>query len=145
MDSKLQLSDYEKMWLPTLSHITSNDDLVKFIIDLDNIYMGLQSYTGLQALPGYSLTLALNKLSSSHEKFKETQFMQGLYEHQFFKIGVKLACDQSIKWNPLDETLKTFMAKHESFEVIYFENEVFEDIILLFRERFSKYSLAYQH
>ena len=87
----------------------------------------------------------LKKYEGEYIAYKETQFMQGLYEHQFFKIGVKLACDQSIKWNPLDETLKTFMAKHESFEVIYFENEVFEDIILLFRERFSKYSLAYQH
>lgn len=140
VDNKLQLTDYEKMWLPQLSRITSNDALVKFIIDLDDIYMGLQSFTGVKELPGYVLTSSLIKLGSSHKKFIERHFMLGLYDLLFFRIGVKLACDSRVIWNPLDETLKTFIARHENSEVIYFENEIFEDIIFLFQKRFSKFA-----
>ncbi|RBW47299.1 hypothetical protein DS885_03895 [Psychromonas sp. B3M02] len=140
MNEKIKLTNYEKKWIPKLASMTSNTAIIHLIIELDDTYMGINSYVGDFELPGYVLTAALERNKFAHEKFKKKAFLLSLYEMDFFKVGVRLVGDKDIKWNPIDETLKTFITRHGDDEVIYFENKLFEELIFSFKERFSKLS-----
>lgn len=138
----INVSEYESTWLPALISLSLCDDVVDFVLQLDQTYQGIDNYLYQEDLPGYLITNFLKKNKESHYRLLIRSLSTELNSMPFFKIGIGILLNDKTHsiWNPINETLKHFVATHPNGEVIYFENERYRETISAFLKKFSLFS-----
>ncbi|MET1256930.1 hypothetical protein [Aliikangiella maris] len=140
MKKHLNLTEEELTWLTLLSETTTNKKLINFIVNLDDIYKGADSYLSTFELPGFCLTEALIDSKRSHPKFQSRAFLSALKDMPFFKVGLRLVGVNGERWNPTTESIKAFSIRHATKEVIYYENQSSDETISYFKNKLSQLS-----
>ncbi len=142
MNKHLSLFDNQLNWLSSLTKLVKDEPLIKFIVNLDQTYQGIESYLDLSEMPGSLITNVLVNTHDAHSKFQRKCVSNTFSEMPFFRVGVlaKLTDKSEYIWNPTEESLKQFGLRHTDKEVIYFEDEKFKETIQFFQEQLSKLS-----
>jgi len=142
LNKHLSLFDNKLNWLLTLTNLVKDESLVRFIVNLDQTYQGIESYLDLSEMPGSLITNVLVSTHDAHAKFQRKCVINAFNEMPFFKISVLAKIDDESEyiWNPTEESLKQFGLRHTDKEVIYFEDEQYKETIHFFQEQLSKLS-----
>lgn len=143
MSKYLKLFDNHLNWLSTLLANIADEGLINLIVNLDQIYQGLESYLDLSEMPGSLITNILIESKNSHFKFQNKIVNDAFEDMPFFKIGALARVNEgNCIWNPRVESLKGFILKHTGKEVIYFEDENYKEIVRFFQKQFSSHLLS---
>lgn len=140
LNKHLLLFDNELNWLSTLMNIIKGKLLIKFVVNLDQIYQGLETYLDLSEMPGILITNVLVKNHEAHEKFQRKSVSNTFSEMAFFRISAlaKVNGKTGFIWDPTKESLKSFSLKHTDKEVIFFEDKHYKETVQFFQRQFGK-------
>lgn len=113
----------------------TDKSLIKFIVRLDQIYQGLESYLDINEMPGTLITSVLVKTHGAHIKFQHKHVIDAFNDMPFFKMSVSAKVNDisGIVWNPTTESLKGFSLRHTDKEVIYFEDKNYQKTVQFFQ------------
>jgi len=120
--------------------IIKGKSLIKFVVNLDHIYQGLETYLELSEMPGSLITNVLVENNKAHEKFQCKNVSDALSKMPFFRISVlaKVNGKTEFIWNPTKESLKSFSLKHTDKEVIYFEDKNYKETVQFFQRQLQR-------
>ena len=135
MKHHLKLASNQIRWLSLLSDITADKTLINFIVDLDDTYSGADSFLSASELPGYSLTLTLKKVLTSHPKFQLRAFSNAMSELSFFSLGLRQSNIDGEVWDPRYESMKAFVTRHTKEGVLYYEVKENSKIVQHFQRK----------
>jgi len=140
LSKHLTLFDNDLNWLSTLTEIIKDKAIVKFVVNLDQTYQGIESYLELSEMPGSLLTNILVNNLQAHSKFQNITLSNSLGTMPFFRMCALAQVEglDECVWSPAIEPLKSFCLKHTDKEVIYFEDKNYKKTIEFFQNQLSK-------
>jgi hypothetical protein len=114
-------------------------EVIQFVVNLDQLYLGLESYLDLSEMPGSVITSILVNTQDAHCKFQKKSVNDAFINMPFFRISALARVDgkDDHLWNPTLESLKEFSLRHTGKEVIYFEDENFKSTVQFFQKQFE--------
>lgn len=104
-------------------------------MDLDDTYSGADSFLSASELPGYSLTITLKKILTSHPKFQLKAFSIAMSGLSFFSLGLRHAVVDGEVWDPRHESMKAFVTRHTNEGVLYYEDKENSKIVQHFQRK----------
>lgn len=119
--------------------IIKDKKLIQFIVKLDQLYFGLESYLDLSEMPGSLITNILVNTQKAHDKFQKKSINDAFIDMPFFRISAlaRVEGKRDHLWNPTLESLRDFSVRHTDKEVIYFEDENYKETVQFFQKQFS--------
>lgn len=118
--------------------IIKDKKLIQFIVHLDQLYLGLESYLDFSEMPGSLITNILVKTQKAHGKFQKKNISDAFIGMPFFRISAlaRVEGKRDYLWNPTLESLRDFSLRHTDKEVIYFEDGNYKETVQFFQKKF---------